>query len=113
MNHLKKQVLLQVTTIEQAHVGIDVKADGLIAKGNEAGGWVGQETTFILLQRLASQVSLPVFAQGGIGIHTVAACYAAGAAGVVLDSQLLMTHESQLPEEVKQSIAHMDGSETM
>jgi acyl transferase domain-containing protein/NAD(P)H-dependent flavin oxidoreductase YrpB (nitropropane dioxygenase family)/NAD(P)-dependent dehydrogenase (short-subunit alcohol dehydrogenase family) len=86
--------------------------DGLIAKGNEAGGWVGEETTFILLQQLLNRVSVPVWAHGGIGLHTSAACYVAGAAGVVLDSQLALTRESSLPKPIKDIIARMDGSET-
>ncbi|MBC8263460.1 MAG: SDR family NAD(P)-dependent oxidoreductase [Anaerolineales bacterium] len=106
-------VLLEVTCLEQAKLGEQLGVDGLIAKGNEAGGWVGDETTFILLQRLLPQVHLPIWAQGGIGLHTAAACYAAGAAGVVLDSQLALTRESQLPAGVKAAIAVMDGSETL
>jgi acyl transferase domain-containing protein/NAD(P)H-dependent flavin oxidoreductase YrpB (nitropropane dioxygenase family)/NADP-dependent 3-hydroxy acid dehydrogenase YdfG len=106
-------VLLEVTCLEQAQLGEQLRVDGLIAKGHEAGGWVGEETTFILLQRLLSQVHLPIWAQGGIGLHTAAACYAAGATGVVLDSQLALTRESQLPAAAKAAIAAMDGSETV
>jgi len=74
---------------------------------------VGEETTFILLQRFLTRLSLPIWAQGGIGLRTAAACYAAGAAGVVLDSQLYLTRESPLPESVRSRIAAMDGSETV
>src|ERR671918_1665436 len=49
----------------------------------------------------------------GIGLHTAAACYAAGAAGVVLDMQLALTRESPLPEVAKATIACMDRSETV
>ncbi len=106
-------VLLEVTCLEQAKLGEQLGVDGLIAKGNEAGGWAGEETTFILLQHLLSKISLPIWAQGGIGLHTAAACYAAGATGVVLDSQLALTRESQLPAAAKAAIAAMDGSETV
>jgi NAD(P)H-dependent flavin oxidoreductase YrpB (nitropropane dioxygenase family) len=104
-------VLLETTCLEQALLGVKAGVNGVIAKGNEAGGWVGEETTFILLQRLLSQTSLPVYAQGGIGVHTAAACYAAGAAGVLLDSQLTLTRESTLPQQAKEKIRRMDGSE--
>src|ERR1700733_558251 len=87
--------------------------DGLIAKGHESGGLVGSETTFVLLQRLMKQTSLAVWAQGGIGLHSAAACIAAGAAGVVLDGQLSLTRESSLPGAVQQRIAHFDGSDTL
>jgi acyl transferase domain-containing protein/NAD(P)H-dependent flavin oxidoreductase YrpB (nitropropane dioxygenase family)/NAD(P)-dependent dehydrogenase (short-subunit alcohol dehydrogenase family)/acyl carrier protein len=106
------RILLEITHLEQALLGAEMGVDGLIAKGQEAGGWVGEETSFILLQKLMATVSLPVWVQGGIGLHTAAACYAAGAAGVVLDAQLALTRESPLPQVVKASIAEMDGSET-
>jgi acyl transferase domain-containing protein/NAD(P)H-dependent flavin oxidoreductase YrpB (nitropropane dioxygenase family)/NAD(P)-dependent dehydrogenase (short-subunit alcohol dehydrogenase family) len=106
-------ILLEVNSVEHAKLGEEVGVDGLIAKGHEAGGWVGEETTFIMLQRLLASVSLPIWAQGGIGLHTAAACYAAGARGVVFDSQLALMRESPLPEPVKADIARMDGSETV
>ena len=58
-------------------------------------------------------MSLPVFAQGGIGLYTAAACYAAGAAGCVLEIQLSLTRESPLSEQVKESLSQLDGSETI
>lgn len=107
------RILLEVTELEQALLGQDAGVDGVIAKGHEAGGWVGEETSFILLQRLLAHLSIPVWAHGGIGPHTVAACYVAGAAGAVLDFQLALTRESALPEKAKAVIARMDGSETV
>ncbi|RIK49504.1 MAG: hypothetical protein DCC57_12720 [Chloroflexi bacterium] len=106
-------VLLEVTCRAEAQIGLDLQVEGLIAKGNEAAGRVGEETAFILLQTLAAFAPLPIYAQGGVGLHTVAACYVAGAAGVVLDSQLLLTRESPLPAALKERLARMDGSETV
>jgi acyl transferase domain-containing protein/NAD(P)H-dependent flavin oxidoreductase YrpB (nitropropane dioxygenase family)/NAD(P)-dependent dehydrogenase (short-subunit alcohol dehydrogenase family) len=107
-----RRVFLETLDLEQALLGEEVGVDGLIVKGHEAGGRVSEETSFILLQRLIKHVSLPMWVQGGIGLHTAAACYIAGAAGLVLDAQLTLTRESGLPESVKASIARMDGSET-
>ena len=67
------------------------------AKGSESGGRVGEETAFVLLQRLIHAVDLPIYVQGAIGLHSAAACLAGGAAGVVLDSQLALLRESSLP----------------
>jgi acyl transferase domain-containing protein/NAD(P)H-dependent flavin oxidoreductase YrpB (nitropropane dioxygenase family)/NAD(P)-dependent dehydrogenase (short-subunit alcohol dehydrogenase family) len=106
-------VLVEVTSTEQALAAEGAGADGLIAKGHEAAGWVGEETTFVLLQRLLERPGLPVWAYGGIGLHTAAAAHAAGAAGVVLDAQLALTRESSLPEAVREAVARMDGSETV
>ncbi|MEZ4767668.1 MAG: SDR family NAD(P)-dependent oxidoreductase [Caldilineales bacterium] len=107
------RVLLQVSDILLAQTGEGLGVDGVVAKGHESGGFVGEETTFVLLQRCLMHLSLPVFAHGGIGLHTAAACYAAGAAGIVLDAQLALAKESQLPEAVKDAVASMDGSETV
>ena len=108
-----RRVLLEVTDIVQARAGVEMGVSGLVAKGHEAGGWVGEETAFVLLQRLLSELSLPVWVLGGIGIHTAAACAAAGAAGVVLDAQLLLTRESGVGDAVRQALRSMDGSETI
>ena len=86
------------TCVEHAAAAVDAGADAVVVKGNEARGWVGDEGTFVLLQRVLDAVQVPVWAHGGVGLHTIAACRIAGAAGVVLDSQLLLTRESPLPE---------------
>ncbi|MGH9748325.1 MAG: beta-ketoacyl synthase N-terminal-like domain-containing protein, partial [Candidatus Polarisedimenticolia bacterium] len=107
-----RRVLVQVVSRAEADAAVAAGADGLLAKGHEAGGRVGEETAFILLQRLAARSGLPVFAQGGIGMHTIAAAYVAGAAGAVLDAQLLLARESPLPRPARRAIERMDGSET-
>ncbi|MFC5750023.1 SDR family NAD(P)-dependent oxidoreductase [Actinomadura rugatobispora] len=87
---------------------------GLVARGCEGGGRVGELSTFVLLQRLLgdARIGLPVWAAGGIGPHTAAAAVAGGAAGVVLDSQLALVRETDLPADVAAAVAAMDGSET-
>ena len=112
LRSLNLNILLEVVSEAEARAGVEAGVDGLIAKGHESGGRIGEETTFVLLQRLLSTTGIPVWAQGGIGLHSVAACAAAGAAGVVLDSQLALTRESTLPLGVKTVIARLDGSET-
>jgi NAD(P)H-dependent flavin oxidoreductase YrpB (nitropropane dioxygenase family) len=107
-----RSVLVQVTSIEEAREAARAGADGLIAKGSESGGRVGEETSLVLLQRIARELSLPIWVQGGVGLHTAAACLAGGARGVVLDSQLALVRESSLPESVRAAVAGMDGSET-
>ncbi|MPZ19325.1 MAG: SDR family oxidoreductase [Luteitalea sp.] len=108
-----RRVWLECTSVEDADLGRACGVDGLIAKGHEAGGFVGEETTFILLQRLLARSDLPVWAAGGIGLQTAPACLVAGAAGVVLESQLLLTPESGLPESVRRIVESIDGSETI
>ncbi|MFA5109942.1 MAG: beta-ketoacyl synthase N-terminal-like domain-containing protein, partial [Desulfobaccales bacterium] len=107
------KVWLECRSLAEGRMGEEAGVAGIIAKGHEAGGRVARETTFILLQQFVQKLSLPVWAQGGLGLHTAGACYAAGAAGVVLDSQLTLTRESPLSEDVKSRIVKFDGSETV
>ncbi|MCW3020255.1 MAG: Phenolphthiocerol synthesis polyketide synthase type Pks15/1, partial [Solirubrobacterales bacterium] len=91
----------------------DAGADAVIAKGHEAGGWIGEEGSFVLSQRLLGTLAIPVYIHGGVGRHTVAAAYVAGAAGAVLDAQLLLARESPLPGSLQATLAGVDGSETV
>jgi acyl transferase domain-containing protein/NAD(P)H-dependent flavin oxidoreductase YrpB (nitropropane dioxygenase family)/NAD(P)-dependent dehydrogenase (short-subunit alcohol dehydrogenase family) len=105
-------VLLEVTAPAQADMAEAADITGLVARGNETGGRVAEETTFVLLGMLLARTKLPVWAHGGIGLHSAAGCYTAGAAGIVLDDQLALVDESPLPAAVRAVIARMDGSET-
>ena len=109
----QKRVLVQVTSLAEAKAAVAAGAYGLIAKGTESGGRVGDETSFVLLQALVRAVTLPIWVQGGVGRHSAAACVAGGAAGVVLDAQMALARESLLPREIKAAVAAMDGSETV
>lgn len=109
------RVLVEVTDVEEALRAARAGAHGLVARGHEAGGRVGSLNTYVLLQRLLAEeeLGLPVWACGGIGLRTAAGAVIGGAAGVVLDSQLALLAESELPEEVSSAIAKMDGSDTV
>ena len=102
------RVLVEVRSLSDYLKLADGEAvpDGVIACGNETGGFVGDDTTFILLQKLLQRSAIPVYARGGIGLNAVAGCRAAGARGVVLDDQILLTPESPLPDDWKR---HLDG----
>ena len=106
------RALVVVTDAAQARVAEAAGADALVAKGHEAGGWVGEESTYVLLQRVIAGAGVPVYAHGGIGRHTVGACLVAGAAGAVLDAQVLLARESPLDDVARRRIAALDGSET-
>ena len=87
--------------------------DGWVVKGHEAGGAVGEETTFILVQKALDDQDLPVFARGGMGLHSAAACFAAGCAGAVFDSQFLLMRESTLAGTLRPLLKGMVGNETV
>ena len=109
-----QRVLVEVTDLEQARTAVRGGAHGLIARGSESGGRVGELSTFVLLQQLLAEpeIQVPVWACGGIGLRTAVAAVVGGAAGVVLDSQLALLAESAAPEEAAAAVRGMDGSET-
>ncbi|WP_405364685.1 SDR family NAD(P)-dependent oxidoreductase [Kitasatospora sp. NBC_00039] len=109
------RLLVEVTDLRQALNAVRRGADGLIARGSESGGPVGELSTFVLLQQLlgAPGIAVPVWAAGGIGLRTAAAAVAGGAAGVVLDTQLALLAESGASEQAAAVLRSADGSETV
>ncbi|WBC00005.1 SDR family NAD(P)-dependent oxidoreductase [Solwaraspora sp. WMMA2080] len=108
------RVLAEVTSLAAARTAAAAGVHGLIACGMESGGEVGELSTFVLVQQLtAADLGVPVWALGGIGPYTAAACVLGGAAGVVLDNQLALMPESDLPADVLAAIRRMDGSESV
>ena len=101
-----------VTTRAEAQVAQSAGFDALMLSGHESGGWCGQESSFVLLQGVLAESSLPVWVRGGIGPNVAAGCLAAGATGVVLDGALILARESRVPAEWRERIARWDGSET-
>ena len=87
-------------------------ATGLIVAGHEAGGFVGDDSSFILAQAVLARVRVPVWVRGGIGPRVAAGCVALGAAGVVLDGAALLSRESSLPDDQRPRVARWDGGET-
>lgn len=110
-----RRLLLEVIDIAQIQ-DIDYQSseiDGLVARGHESGGWVSEDSAFILTQKLLGRQSLPIYVQGGIGLHTAAACRAAGAAGVILDDQLWLMPESPFPKEWQRHLSSLSGQEAI
>ncbi|HRI53282.1 MAG TPA: nitronate monooxygenase, partial [Pseudomonadota bacterium] len=105
------RVLVEVTSSPEAELASRVAPDGLLAKGHEAEGRVGEETAFVLLQRLIKERREPIYVQGGVGLHTAAACLVGGARGVFLTSPLLLTRESPLADKLLTRLARLDGTE--
>ncbi len=108
------RIIAEVNDPDEAHRALALGVDGLIARGSESGGRVGELTTYVLLQHLLAdaQIAVPIWAAGGLGRHSAAAAIAGGAAGVVIDAQFALVRESSFPHDVRTAIAAMDGSET-
>lgn len=107
------KVFYQICHIEQAITVVQHGADGIIVKGNEAAGAVGEVSSFVLFQQVVQHIKdTEVWVQGGVGIHTGAALAALGATGLVLDSQLLLFTACSASKEIKQACEKLAGSET-
>ncbi|QNK63111.1 SDR family NAD(P)-dependent oxidoreductase [Pedobacter sp. PAMC26386] len=107
------KLIRQVYDIESARQAKAASADGIIVKGNEGAGRVGQESSFVLFQRIIKEIKdVPVWVQGGVGVHTAAALLAQGAAGIILDSQLVLFPECGAPKAIKDICAKLSGTET-
>ncbi|MCG6493961.1 type I polyketide synthase [Kitasatospora sp. A2-31] len=108
------RVLVEVTDLPAALAAVGSGAHGLVVRGCESGGRVGDLSTFVLLQQVLAEpgIDVPVWACGGIGPRTATSAVAGGAAGVVLDSQLALLAESAVSDESAAAVRGMDGSET-
>lgn len=108
------RVLVEVTTRDEAQAAVAAGANGLIARGSESACRTDQLSTFALLQWLAAEdeITIPVWVACGTGPRTAAAYVAGGAVGVVLDSQLALMPESDLPDEALAGMRRMDEAET-
>jgi len=106
------KVLAEVRTPDAGGAPLDL-VDGLLLKGNEAGGFVGEDSSFILLQKWLGRTDLPLYLRGGLTPHVAAACSAVGVAGGMLDSQLLLMDEVELPDGLRTLLGNLSGSETV
>ncbi|MFQ5574320.1 MAG: DUF561 domain-containing protein [Terriglobia bacterium] len=88
-------------------------ADAIIAEGMEAGGHVGELTTFVLVPQLAEAVKVPVVAAGGIANGAgMLAAFTLGAQGVQLGTRFICATECQVHDRVKQSIVEAKDRDT-
>ena len=106
-------LLAEVVSPSWSGAALDADVDGVLIKGNEAGGFVGENSSFILVQRWRGRTSLPMFVRGGLTPQVAAACSAIGLCGGVLDSQLLLLEEVRLPDALRAQIGNLAGSETV
>ena len=105
--------LAEVTSRDSARSAAQAGADGLILAGHEAGGAIGEESSFVLLQGVLADGGPPVWVRGGIGPSVASACVAVGASGVVLDGALLLARESPLAGPIRDRVKTWDGGETI
>jgi enoyl-[acyl-carrier protein] reductase II len=74
-------------------------ADALIAEGMEAGGHIGEVTTFALTPQIVDSVNIPVVAAGGIGDgRGLLAALSLGAEGVQVGTRFVASEECEASE---------------
>ena len=102
-----------VPTLAAALKAVDAGVDGLVVEGGEGGGFKNPQdvSTMVLLPLIASKVSLPIIAAGGIcdGV-SMAAAFALGAEGVQMGTRMVSAAESPVHANWKNSI--VSGAET-
>ena len=107
------RIVLEVVSPDWPEGLEESEADGLILKGNEAGGYVGEDSSFILVQKWLRRTRLPLYIRGGLTPQVAAGCHAVGVVGGVLDSQVLLFDEVQLPASTRAVLANLAGNETV
>ncbi len=105
------RVLVEITAWTEDLGELAARIDGWWAKGHEAGGRIGEVCSFVLAQELARRTPLPFFVRGGINVHSAPAASVLGAAGVVLDDQLLLLRDSPLAAGLAQKLAYYTGTD--
>lgn len=111
--HIARHVIVEAYSVPDALAAQQAGFDGVVLKGEEGGGVVGEQSSFVLLQRIRARLAIPYWARGGIGLHSAAASALAGAAGVVLCEQLWLAAESPLSSEERRALRALDGTETV
>lgn len=113
LRHRGVCVLAETSDSKFPDKAIETMVDGLVLKGNESGGFVGENSAFILLQKWYKQTALPLYVRGGVTPYVAAASSLLDVAGCVLDNQLLLLDESPLASSLKNHIENLSGNETV
>jgi acyl transferase domain-containing protein/NAD(P)H-dependent flavin oxidoreductase YrpB (nitropropane dioxygenase family)/NAD(P)-dependent dehydrogenase (short-subunit alcohol dehydrogenase family)/phosphopantetheinyl transferase len=107
-----KVVGFEVGGQQAAQTAFEAGAEFLLASGNEAAGPVSAKTALILVQELLDCSPLPLVVRGSLGPLGAAAVYAAGCAGCVLDSQVLLLPESPISPRWREMLSGCSPGDT-
>ena len=108
------KVIPVVASVSLARLMQRVGATAVIAEGGESGGHVGDLTTMTLVPQVASAVTIPVIAAGGIGDgRGVAAAFMLGAVGVQLGTRFLVAKECGVHQNYKNKVLKANDIATM
>jgi enoyl-[acyl-carrier protein] reductase II len=102
-----------VPTLAGALKAVDAGVDGLVVEGGEGGGFKNPRDValMVLLPLIATKVSVPIIAAGGITDgRSMAAAFALGAEAVQMGTRMVSATESPVHANWKQAI--IDAAET-
>jgi enoyl-[acyl-carrier protein] reductase II len=105
-----------VPTLAAAWKAVDAGVDGLVVEGGEGGGFKNPRdvATMVLLPLVASKVSVPIIAAGGITDgYSMAAAFALGATGVQMGTRMVSAAESPVHENWKNAIIGAAETDTV
>ena len=105
-----------VPSLAGALKAIDAGVDGLVVEGGEGGGFKNPRdvATMVLLPLVASKVSVPIIAAGGmLDGPTMAAAFALGAEGIQMGTRMVSALESPVHENWKQAIVRAAETDTV
>lgn len=89
-------------------------ADAVVVEGCEAGGHIGELTTFTIVPQVVDAVKIPVIAAGGIGDNRgVLAAFVLGATGVQVGTLMLASSECPIHDNYKEMIIHAKDTDTI
>ncbi|HPW69689.1 MAG TPA: nitronate monooxygenase [Deltaproteobacteria bacterium] len=108
------KVIATVVNHKHARRAQDYGCDALLVTGHEAAAHGGDATTFCLIPSIASAVSIPIIAAGGIADgRGLAAALALGADGAAMGTRLMTTQESPLHQNYKNLSIEKDINDTV
>ncbi|MFL5772804.1 MAG: NAD(P)H-dependent flavin oxidoreductase [Flavisolibacter sp.] len=116
--HFKSSGITVVHVVSSSRFAIkaqDAGCDAVVAEGFEAGGHNGREetTTMVLIPAVASAVSIPVIAAGGIATgRQMLAAMILGAEGVQLGTRFVASEEASSHKNFKDAVIHAAEGDT-
>ncbi|MEL7148330.1 MAG: nitronate monooxygenase family protein, partial [Bacteroidota bacterium] len=109
------KVIHKCTSVRHALKAQKIGCDAVSADGFECGGHPGEDDipNYILLPRVAEELSIPFVASGGIGTGSqLVASLALGAEGINMGTRFLATKEAPVHDNVKQAIVEASELDT-
>lgn len=98
-------VIPVVASVAMATLAERAGAAAVIAEGQESGGHIGELTTMALVPQVASAVSIPVIAAGGIADgRGMAAAFMLGAVGIQMGTRFLLAEECSVHPAYKAAV---------